>query len=369
MLSLNPFNSFCIKNIKLYKLLVLCLFSPLMTYGQGGIIARQLFKPGVKIGGEAIYEGLLQGEQVLGFYSAKTNVTIPVKSKFKVKLAPGELLKLSNLWELRKIGKLKTFPKFIGSMIQPKAHQIFWNFNTQYTIMYGKDYIIENSDEPTDQISGLMKVSTGVTGLHYMKGMQAFFYSGDLGFMEDMGSVSRMQPIVSVMGGYAKIKNPFLMYYSGLFLNYNNGRVLPIPFVGIDLRVANKARLNLTMPFQAKVSFKVNKEKRYALLVQYNGFASGFTPDYQLIDHNQRYNFTNTYVKATGILERKISRNLKIFMETGWVGIRRFNEYDRSGNEITRTLKLKSSPYAYISIYHTFGKSLFNSSIGNMLNL
>jgi len=346
--------------------------APLILNAQGGIIARQLFKPGVKVGGEAMYEGLLQGEQVLGFYSGKASVVIPVKSKYGLKVKPKELLKLENLWQLRKLKDWKTYPKIARRLIQPKAHQVFWNFNTQYTMMYGKDYhaLPDTPDEFKDQLSGLIRVSTGVTGIHYMQKMRAIFYSADLGFMEDGQSVSKLKPQLSLMAGQAKIHNPFTYYYYGLYINYNNGRTIPIPFVGADLRIASKARLNLTLPFQAKMSFKVNKKKRYALLVQYNGLTGGFTPDSPDKELTKpRYNFTHTYAKATGILEQKLSKNLKVFTEIGWAGMRRFREYERTGGTVNRTLKLKSSPYAYISIHHTFGRSLFDSSIGNLLNL
>jgi len=350
----------------------LIIISPLLSNAQGGIIARQLFKPGLKLGGEAMYEGLFEGEQVLGFYSAKAGVVVPIKSKYKLKIQPKELLNLKNLWELRKFKDWETYPKIAGKLIQPKAYQVFWNFNAQYTVMYGKDYYpaADVESESTDQISGLMKVSTGVTGMYYMQKMRAIFYSADVGFMEDERSISKLRPVFNLMAGQAKIQNPFTYYYYGLYLNVSNGRTVPIPFVGVDLRVANKMRLNLTLPFQAKMSFKINKKKRYALLVQYNGFTSGFTPDTpdkELV--KPRYNFTHTYAKATGILEQKLSKNLKVFTEIGWAGVRRFREYDRAGGSVNKTIKLKSSPYAYISIYHTFGKSLFDSSIGNLLNL
>ena len=349
---------------------------PVISHAQGGIIARQIFKPGVKVGGEAMYEGLLEGDLTneLGFYTAKAQVNIPIKSKYGIKIQPKELLKLQNLWELRKFKSWKTYPKVVGKLFAPNAHQVFWNFNTQYTVMYGSEYYPVNEEGISlEHFSGLMRVSTGVTGLHYFKKMRVAFYNADIGFMEDRGSISRLHPNITLMGGVAKIKNPFVYYYSGIYLNYNSGRLLPIPFAGTDLRVANKARLNLTLPLQAKMSFKVNKEKRYALLMQYAGLVSGFTPQDQHLAHSTRHNFTYTYIKTSGILERKISKNLKLFLEAGWASQRRLLEFEgntggwfRSPDKVT---KLAGSPYGYIAIYHTFGKSLFDSSVGNLLNL
>jgi|GEM_PF-1049661 len=357
-------------------ILFLFCITPIISQAQGGIIARQFFKPGVKVSGEAMYEGLLEGDLTneLGFYTAKAQVNIPIKSKFGIKVQPKELLKLQNLWELRKFASWKTYPKLARKLIAPNAHQMFWNFNTQYTVMYGSEYYpIDEEGASLEHFSGLMRVSTGVTGLHYLKKMQVAFYSADIGFMEDGQSISRLHPNVTLMGGYAKIKNPFAYFYSGMYLNYNSGRLLTIPFVGADLRVANKARLNITLPLQAKMSFKVNKEKRYALLVQYAGLVSGFTPQDRHLPEMTRHNFTYTYVKTTGILERKISKNLKLFMEAGWASMRSFNEYESNTGGLFRkpdkVTKLAGSPYGYIAIYHTFGKSLFDSSVGNLLNL
>ncbi len=357
-------------------LLFLFCVTPIISHAQGGIIARQFFKPGVKVGGEAMYEGLLEGDLTneLGFYTAKAQVNIPIKSKFGIKVQPKELLKLQNLWELRKFASWKTYPKLAAKIIAPNAHQMFWNFNTQYTVMYGSEYYpIEEEGISLEHFSGLMRVSTGVTGLHYLKKMRVAFYSADIGFMEDAQSISRLHPNFTVMGGYAKIQNPFMYYYSGMYLNYNSGRLISIPFAGTDLRIANKARLNLMLPLQAKMSFKVNKKKRYALLLQYNGLVAGFTPQDRHLPEMTRHNFTYTYVKTTGILEQKISKNLKLFMEVGWASQRRFNEYESNTGGLFRkpdkVTKLAGSPYAYISIYHTFGKSLFDSSVGNLLNL
>jgi len=357
-------------------LLFLFCITPIISQAQGVIIARQFFNPGVKVSGEATYEGLLEGDLTneLGFYTTKVQLNIPIKSKFGIKVKPKELLKLENLWELRKFANWKTYPRVFGKLFVPNAHQMFWNFNTQYTVMYGNEYYpIDDKGVSLNHFSGLIRVSTGVTGLHYLKKMQVAFYSADVGFMEDGQSISRLHPNVTLMGGYAKIKNPFVYYFSGMYLNYNSGRLLSIPFVGVDLRVANKARLNITLPLQAKMSFKVNKEKRYALLVQYAGLVSGFTPKDRHLQEITRHNFTYTYVKTTGILERKISKNLKLFMEAGWASMRNFNEYESNTGGLFRkpdkVTKLAASPYAYIAIYHTFGRSLFNSSVGNLLNL
>ena len=356
-------------------ILFLFCISPTIIQAQGGIIARQIFKPGVKVGGEAMYEGLLKGDLTneLGVYTAKAQVNIPIKSKFGVKIQPKELLKLQNLWQLRKFKNWKTYPKLARKLIAPNAHQMFWNFNTQYTLIYGNEFSpIDEEGISLDQFSGLMRVSTGITGIHYLQKMRVAFYSADIGFMEDAQSISRLHPNLTLMGGQAKIQNPFSYYYYGMYLNYNSGRLITIPFAGADLRVANKARLNLTLPLQAKMSFKVNKTKRYALLIQYSGLVSGFTPRDQQMQTAMRQNFTYTYVKTTGILEQKISKNLKLFMEAGWAGSRRLREYEdntgglfRSPDKVT---KLAGSPYGYIAIYHTFGKSLFDSSVGNLLN-
>jgi len=121
------------------------------------------------------------------------------------------------------------------------------------------------------------------------------------------------------------------------------------------------------------MSFKVSKKKRYALLIQYAGLVSGYTPGVHHAEVAPRHNFTHTYLKTTGILERKISKNLKLFMEAGWASMRRFREYESNTGGLFRkpdkVTKLAGSPYGYIAIYHTFGKSLFDSSVGNLLNL
>ncbi len=349
--------------------LTLLFFCPILLHAQGGILLRQFFKPGVKVGVETMPQSLTNSDNpYLNLYSSKASLVVPIKSKLGVKLKPKELIKLENLKALKNIKDWKTIPKLALKIIEPNAHQIFMNFNAGYTMMDGT---IRPDDTQTYEPFNiqLYRFSAGVTGIHYRKNMRVLFYSGDLGFMESSESFSTLHPNVNALVGMGKIHSPFKFTYYGVYLGYANGKILPIPFAGIDFRVANKARLNLTFPIQAKLSFKTNKKTRLALLAQYTGFASGLDNDN---DENLRVHQNHSYLKTTGILERKLNKEVKLFVEAGWSVARRTGW--NGGTELfaknnIRIFPYKGAPYFHVSVYRSFGKSLFDSSIGNLLNL
>ncbi len=351
-----------------YLLIAIIFIAPIFTYAQGGIIMRQFFKPGLKVSAEAMPQTTDSYTGKLRLYNGRAGLVIPIKSKLGVKFKPKELMKLENLKELKNIKDWKTIPKLAMKVVEPDAYQIFMNLNAGYTVMDGNRRVRDFYPNYDTTTYNMYKFSAGVTGIHYRKKMRILFYSGDIGFVETKESFPSFHPNINALVGMGKIQSPFKFNYYGLYLGYANGKIIPVPFVGVDLRLANKARLNVTLPVQLKLSFKANRKTRYALLAQYTGFAGawGVSEPY-----NTRQHLNHSYLKTTGILERKLSKEVKLFVEAGWSHARRESWYagikllDR---KITKIYRYPGAPYVNVSIYRSFGKSLFDSGIGNLLN-
>ncbi len=315
----------------------------------------KFFKPGLKA--ELLYHpDQLLHENFLDMGNARIGLSIPIKSKFAIK---ADLSKFK--WtDLKDLGNWKKLGSNLQKYLTPKMHQIIWNVNVNYYRLQMRD-VFDNQPDFNAELN-LVGLNTGVTGFHYLKKARVLFYSGNVGLVENISEIKGTRPHGAILGGVAQMTGINSVMYFGAYLGAGNGTVLPAPIFGFDTKIAKKLRLNVTLPVQVKLTYKQKKNKLSAY-VALSGFLSGFE------------NSSNQYVTGaltasffkTGLnYNLKVGKRMRFYIDAGWADWRRFN-FGVTTTEATKA-RLQGTPYIGFGIDKKLGKSLFDSSIGNMLN-
>lgn len=323
---------------------------PVFSEGQS-FITNRIIQSGLIIDAE-YHPGDFLHDDDLNFLRSRIGISVPVKSKFTIK-PDFKKFALEDL-EVITDWKKKALP-LLNKYFQPKMHQIIWNFNVNYA-----HYQI-----PT-HLQHMAGFNTGITGFHYLKKAKFVFYSGNIGINENPGNFNRLDVQGSALGGMAILSGIRSVFYFGGFVGYANNNVYPAPFVGFDTRVAKKVRLNVTLPVQIKLTFKQKKSK-LSVFLGLSGFASGYelSPAVSLPgDYGNGNRLSASYLKSGIDFSVKVAKRTRFNLFVGYLPWRRF----WIGNAIFFEPNLNGSPYAGFSIHQKLGKSLFDASIGNMLN-
>lgn len=339
------------------------LFIPLILLTSSlfsqGFLMNKFFKPGVKFNTE-YQANRLTNDNYLDFATNRLGMSIPIKSKLGVKID----WKQFKLTDLKALGNWKETTGMLQKYIQPKVHQIIWNGNLNYYNLYGNNFLQADSTiTPFSDGLNLVGVNTGITGFHYLRKARILFYSTSIGLVENISHIKGTRPYGSVLAGVAQVAGLSSVVYFGGYLGFGNGVILPAPFLGFDVKLAKKLRLNVTLPVQIKLTYS-KKKNHLSFLVAMTGFLSGYEKDNNI---HLEGPLTTSYLKLGVNYSFKVSKKVRLFLDAGWADLRRFN-FGSKRLDNQRPSKVTGAPYIGISFDRKLGKSLFDASIGNMLN-
>jgi len=328
------------------------LFTPCLSFAQG-LLTSRIINSGLIIDAE-YHPGDLLYDNDLNFLRSRIGVSVPVKSKFSIKpdfkkFALEDLVVITD-W------KRKALP-LIQKYFQPKMHQIVWNLNINYA-HFQDDFYFQN----------MAGFSTGITGFHYLKKAKFGFYSGTIGLNENPEYYSKLDVQGAALAGMAILSGVRSVFYFGGFVGYANNQVFPAPFIGFDTKVAKRLRLNVTLPVQMKLTYKKKKHKLSAFF-GLSGFASGYEPVRVDTISTEYYNvgyLDAVYFKSGLSYSFSLGKRSRLNLFAGYLPWRNFRFGFPKGLSVTPNLK--ATPYWGFSFNKKLGKSLFDASIGNMLN-
>lgn len=336
----------------IFLVCLLQLLIPDLIVGQGFLTGR-IIKSGLIIDAEYQPGDFIHGND-LNFLRSRVGVSVPVKSKFTIK-PDFKQFALEDL-EVITDWKKKALP-LLNKYFQPKMHQIIWNLNLNYAHF--------QDDENFQNMAGL---TTGITGFHYLKKAKFVFYSGTFGVNENPEKFDQLDVQGSALAGMAILSGVRSVFYFGGFVGYANNRVVPAPFLGFDTRVAKRLRLNVTLPVQMKLTYKVKKHK-LSVFLGLSGFVSGYesVPNSDSVGTYQ-YNVGNlnaSYLKSGIDYGFKVGKRARLNLFAGYLPWRQFR-FGAPSFDFQKDLG--GSPYFGFSLHQKLGKSLFDASIGNMIN-
>ncbi|MDC0230884.1 DUF6268 family outer membrane beta-barrel protein [Aureispira] len=294
-----------------------------------------------------------QNKDQLNIGQFNINCIIPIKSKLKLKVDWKKILTL----KFKKATKLK-------------AYQIFWNFRPKFMYL---DFVYKNGaalNPFKNQPLYSYGFSTGITGVHLitkpLKKPKLLFYSITLGMMEDYESIQQSPvPSFKTIIGLAHMKSLNFYWYYGLYFSYDNDQFIPAPFIGFQAKLYNKLWLNITLPVQIKLSWKVSKKLKIDIGASLSGFSTAFGYRENASAEIYRYVIGGFRIKTGLNFNFKLSPQFKLYIEMGSYPYQLTNF--RWDNPPFNKPELGPSTYGAVSLYYSFKKSLLGSTIDGII--
>lgn len=313
-------------------------------------IFNQLFRPSLRLNTEYVHDFSNNKDQ-LHTGRANINLIIPIKSKLDVKVKWDNILKIKKWKDIKKVAKIR-------------AHQIFWNFRPQFT------YLNFQPKAPTDYPFAQRPqlnygFSTGVTGVHLLRKMKLLFYSINIGINEDLRSIGKMHPSGNLLLGIAHANKLVFYWYYGIYVSYNNGRVLPAPFIGIQANLTKRLTLNITLPVQFQLSWKVSKKVKLDFITGISGFSGGFGLE-DLSTKVVRYDFSAFQLRSGLVFTAKLGKQAQLYLEAGMIPYRQVS-WNSKDNIFEKPNLGYLNTYGAMSLFFTFQKSLLSSTIDQII--
>ena len=338
--------------MKSFLICMLFLIMPLLLKGQS-FIFNQFFQPSIRINSQYNHDFGWPNKDRLNSGYLNINCILPIKSKLKLKVDWKQILSL----RFKKASRIK-------------AYQIFWNFRPklQYLQLQYKNSPTQHPFQQKPQIS--YGISTGLTGIHLMakplKRPRFLFYNFNLGFLEDYKSVQRgPNPEINGLIGVATLKNLHFYWYYGLYLSYNNGLFIPAPFFGIQAKIAPKIWVNITIPIQLKIAWKVTNRFKLDIGLSLTNLSTPFGYQESASNTIERYVLAGFRLKTGVNLNIKLSKQTKLYLEFGCLPYQRI-QFRR--NQVPFVSPLTGpSWYTGVHLFYAFKKSLLSATIDGII--
>lgn len=304
-----------------------------------------IFKPGLQLEGEYFLpkETGAETAQSFGYTKVKATALIPVKGRVG--------LKLTNDKGLLQVPVIK-------KGVDIRAHQIFWRIGGGVSEYKG---LATNNIPPEYAL-----ITTGITGIHYIKKFRFAFYNANLSISESYTSIELPPVRADLSGGIAKVFSPTFIYFYGLSLNYNDGLFLPIPFIGFTGKISKKVNATIVLPMQANISYKVSKGLKQTAFMELRGARNGYIHE-QLIGVGPptiRSNFGFYHLRYGTSSQLKLSKKFQLSASAAYTSNTKFNVayYGEFLDDFSQTFD--NSFVFEGKLNYTFGKSLLNNALG-----
>ncbi len=315
-------------------------------------IFNQLFRPSIRLNATYSHDFNFENKDRLHLGQSDINCIIPISSKLALDVDWKNLFKL----RLRKALKLKVY-------------QIFWNFRPKvvYLDLAYKDANRSNPFGGKPHFT--YGFSTGITGIHLLPKRllkpKFLFYQFNIALMEDEQSVqAKPFPSFTAMIGVAQMKSFNFHWYYGLYFSYNNGLIIPAPFLGFQFKLSPKVWVNITLPVQIKFSFKVSKSLKIDLGAGISGFSTAFG-SLNGSRSIERHVFGMLRVRTGITFNIKLSPQTTLYLEGGAYP---YQVPNFRWHQPTFDKPDLSTPiYGGFSLYYSFKKSLLGSTIDGLI--
>lgn len=322
-------------------------------------ILNQLFQPSIRINTLYNHDFNFLNKDQLQTGQVNINCIIPIKSQLSLKVKWKKMLELPF-----KKQPLKRAAKF-------RAYQIFWNFRpkSMYLNLAYKDSLQNHPFSSDGHFT--YGVSTGITGIHFIakpmkKQFKLLFYSLTVGMMEDQQSIESFRiPTITALVGFAHMKSLTFYWYYGLYFSYDNGQFIPAPFFGIQAKLNKRLWLNITLPVQMRLAWKLSNKLKVDFTVGLSGFSTAFGFQNSTNGDWNRYVLGDFRVRAGLNFNIKLSAQSTLYLEGGSF-VYQLPSF-RGEQPPFETPELSPSVYGGVSLFYAFKKSLLGSAIDGII--
>lgn len=198
------------------------------------------------------------------------------------------------------------------------------------------------------------RYSISLTGIEYRKKIRFRFYQGGLNYHHTENSTADGYSFTGMVGWLQIMSLKDVVYYGAVGV-YNGRNRLLLPLIGWQHKINSKYSFSVLFPSNAKLTYKVNRKVKldamtyvYTLRNQMN-FGSG----------DLRMQFFQ--LRSGMQLRWKPTKKVNLFTEAGYAYGSKKSVWNAAGDK--SVTGLSSQPFARVTLFYSFGKSLFNSGI------
>lgn len=285
-----------------------------------------LFGPGLTLGADNIPNSSINDSTDFQFTKYKGQYVHPLKTKFGVKG-----LDLKN---------------FSFKKLDAKASQLF--LNSRFSI-------IQPTLSQNNFYENVYNATLGITAITASIKNGIWLYSANIYFSENETTLTK-SPMPNFLGYIANIRITSIkfMYYYGMSLTVNQGKIFPIPIFGFSAKLAPQLNATLLFPVQAKITYKPNNKIKFDVAATFDALNSVYREGNSFQDNNNSLNYRQlkTYLGLT----TKINKNFELILEGGYASFKKINAIHSDYSQ-----SIDASMYGSISIRYRFGKSIFDN--------
>lgn len=314
----------------------------------------QIFQPSLSVGGEwTLPRPMRSGDaELYNALAVGVQASVPIKGEIEFDLNLDKLKNWKNIksWkDVQNIGR--TLP------VDVSGYQLFWTANGGF-----RSTTLSTSTDSSAHRGYYF--NTGMMGLHLQRKFRLLFYQATLGFSEDGTTMRQLKPIFTAMGGQARIiKYGFILYYGG-YINYTDGRLLPIPFIGAYTALPPFFDLQITLPLQARISYRKHKNLRASAEIALSGFQTGFSRPNPLTAEAERLGMRSAHLKVSTTAEHRTEGG-RLGIELGTVLARSISLFD--GGQKISDFKPKTGMYVSVNYQVTLQRKSLIKNIWDKL--
>ncbi|MCC5946210.1 MAG: hypothetical protein JJT94_14865 [Bernardetiaceae bacterium] len=211
----------------------------------------------------------------------------------------------------------------------------------------------------------LYNLSLGITGVKAGLFKGVWFYTANVGFVQESSSLSELHPFGIAALAKVKVRGIHKHDIYGAAVLYQYRRFLPVPIFGLNRKLSKKVFMQLLLPVSTNFTYKFNKKFSVDWLTAIANFRTGvrtnpafaLPPEAVMNPLNMNY----TQIKSALIANIDLSKRVVLQVEGGLSFFR--NLYLLEGNNEYVRSTLPATPYLGASFRIDMGKSLIGSQL------
>lgn len=216
-------------------------------------------------------------------------------------------------------------------------------------VSYRKSILKEYEEETVHD-----KLNIAFTGVQYRKKFRFLLYQGAVNYYRTQHSEKDGFSYSGLVAWVRVLSLRDVVYYGGLGV-YNGGNRFVLPLIGWQHKWNKKYSFSILFPSNAKLTYKLSRK------LKLDAMTYTYTLRSQYYFENVDYRMQLFQLRSGLQVRWMPTKKVNVFGEIGLAYAASRNTWGEGGAIITE--KLPKQSFAKVTLFYSFGKSLFNSGV------
>lgn len=198
------------------------------------------------------------------------------------------------------------------------------------------------------------RYSIALTGVQYRKKFRFLFYQGGMNYHHTQDSEKDGYSFSGLVGWFQVMGLRDVIYYGGVGV-YNGKNRLLMPLVGWQHKINSKYSFSLLFPSNVKLTYKMSRK------VKLDAMTYTHTLRNQMTWSDEEFRMHFFQFRSGAQVRWKVGKKVSLFTEIGMSYGSKKSIWNEAGDKFTESIDTR--PFAKVTLFYNFGKSLFNSGV------